>query len=272
MPDWLIVDHYLLDASWEHNQRENCGSIMVIDDLADRKHDCDLLLDQTYLRLSDDYRLRVPGHCNILTGTHYALLRAEFALHREISLNRRLKRSPKTQPLGQILITFGGTDPSNMTGRILKTLSTYPSLPENCKLLVVMGNQAPYIKHVIEITHDFPYPVDIVVNVTNMAELMTQSDLCICAAGSTSWEAACLGIPTMMTRIADNQHLTLQTLSDEKLVLKLDPLNIGHSLTTQLDIIIKDSGTLLPLLSSRFSHVCDGLGAKRVAKYLLKSE
>ncbi len=271
-PDWLIVDHYQLDAYWEHAQRQACDQIMVIDDLADRTHDCDLLLDQTYQRKSDEYRQLVPEHCEILTGTHYALLRAEFAQYREHSLSRRQKGTPQAQALQQILITFGGTDPGNMTGQVLHTLGYYPSLPENCKLVVIMGNQAPHIEYVMKISHDFPYPVDILLNVTNMAELMTQSDLCISASGSTSWEAACLGIPTMMTSIADNQLLALQILSNNKLVLKLDPLNISHSLISQLNIVMKDSGTLLPLLSRRFSQICDGLGAQRVTEHLLKSE
>jgi len=271
-PDWLIVDHYQLNASWERLQRQVCGKIMVIDDLADRAHDCDLLLDQTYQRKSDDYRQLVPDLCKLLTGTRYALLRPEFAQYRESSLSRRQHNTPHTHFPRQILITFGGTDPDNMTGQILQALRSYPSLPKECKLLVVMGNQAPHIKNVMEISHDFPYSVDILSNVSNMAELMTQSDLCISAAGSTSWETACLGVPTLMTSIADNQQLALKILGKQKLVLTLDSQNITQSLTAQLNAALDNSGTLLRLLSNRFSQICDGHGAERVAEYLYQSE
>ena len=100
-PDWLVVDHYALDAHWESEVRKNCKKLMVIDDLADRMHDCDLLLDQTFGRIEDTYKPWVPQQCKLLTGSKYSLLRPEFAALRQFSLQRR--ENPK---LEHILITM----------------------------------------------------------------------------------------------------------------------------------------------------------------------
>ena len=103
--DWLIVDHYALDARWEHRLRCSCHRLMVIDDLADRVHDCDLLLDQNLGRTAADYKERVPATCTVLAGAQYALLRPEFAALRAYSLERRAH--PK---LKRLLITMGGVE------------------------------------------------------------------------------------------------------------------------------------------------------------------
>jgi len=88
--DWLIVDHYALDVRWERSLRSRCRRLMVIDDLADRIHDCDLLLDQNLGREPRDYAGLVPDCSAILVGPRFALLRPEFAALRDYSLNRRV--------------------------------------------------------------------------------------------------------------------------------------------------------------------------------------
>ncbi|HVK99022.1 MAG TPA: UDP-2,4-diacetamido-2,4,6-trideoxy-beta-L-altropyranose hydrolase, partial [Dongiaceae bacterium] len=104
-PDWLVVDHYALDMVWETMLLSYSRKLLVIDDLADRDHQCDLLLDQTYGCDDDIYRKRVPAQARLLCGAHYALLRPEFAALRDYSLARRLHA-----PLRQVVISMGGTD------------------------------------------------------------------------------------------------------------------------------------------------------------------
>src|SRR5690606_2585434 len=116
-PDWLIVDHYALDARWERALKPHYRKLMVIDDLADRPHQCDLLLDQTFGRDAEDYQTWVPANCRLLCGSHYALLRPEFAALRPYSLARRA-----TPQLRQLLITMGGVDKDNATGQVLEAL------------------------------------------------------------------------------------------------------------------------------------------------------
>ncbi len=206
-PDWLVVDHYALDQCWEAFLAPHYKKLMVIDDLADRPHSCDLLLDQNLGRKVEHYVQWVPTHCRVLTGPQYALLRPEFSAMRTYSLQRR-----QSQPaLRQLLVTMGGVDHSNATGQVLQALKTC-ALPVDCRITVVMGLTAPWLKNVQELASEMPWPTDVVVNVGDMARRMADSDLAIGAAGSTSWERCCLGLPTMMVVLADNQRAAAQAL------------------------------------------------------------
>ncbi len=213
-PDWLIIDHYALDTVWEKSLRPYCQKIMVIDDLADRQHDCDLLLDQTFGRDESDYQALVPDDCTILTGSYYALLRPEFAQWREYSLQRRQKPQLK-----QLLITLGGVDKDNVTGQVLAALAN-SYLPKDCKIIVVMGEHAPWLESIKSQASHLPWTTEVRVNVANMAELMANSDLCIGAAGSTTWERCCLGLPSIILVTANNQMFAAKLLKEKIEIIK----------------------------------------------------
>ncbi len=208
--DWLIVDHYSLDIRWECAMRKSASKIMVIDDLADRKHDCDLLLDQTFGRNEREYQNWVAANCTLLTGSKYVLLRPEFIELREYSLKRREKPEMK-----HLLICMGGADQSNSTGQILDALQT-SLLPSYCRITIVMGENAPWIDSVCKQANKISWPTEIKVNVANMAQLMAGSDLAIGAAGSTSWERCCLGLPTLMVILEENQKDIGEALEREQ--------------------------------------------------------
>ncbi|MCQ4262832.1 UDP-2,4-diacetamido-2,4,6-trideoxy-beta-L-altropyranose hydrolase [Stutzerimonas stutzeri] len=205
-PDWLIVDHYALDARWELLLRAHCRRLMVIDDLADRAHACDLLLDQTFGRDAKDYQAWVPSNCQMLCGSQYALLRPEFAALRAYSLQRRARPQ-----LRQLLITMGGVDKDNATGQVLMALRVCP-LPADCRVTVVMGATAPWLSEVKQLAREMPWPTRVLVGVNDMAQLMADSDLAVGAAGATSWERCCLGLPTIMIVLANNQWQVAQGL------------------------------------------------------------
>lgn len=198
-PDWLVVDHYALDQRWEQRVLPQDCRLLVIDDLADRAHGADLLLDQNLGRQADDYAGLVPDHCTRLIGPRYALLRPEFARLRETSLARRT-----TRRLERLLISMGGIDKDNATGAVLSALRDC-SLPKGCRISVVMGGNAPWLAQVKDQAVSMPWPTEVVVDVSDMAERMAQADLAIGAAGSTSWERCCLGLPTLLVVLADNQ-------------------------------------------------------------------
>lgn len=201
-PNWLVVDHYALDQRWEVVLQPHYQKLMVIDDLADRAHDCDLLLDQNLGRQPQDYAGLVPVTCQVLTGPHYALLRPEFAALRDNSLKRRSNSQHKQ--IKHLLITMGGVDMPNATGQVLEALKACP-LPADCHITVVMGATAPWLNQVRELAEQMPWPTSVLVNINDMAQRMVDSDLAIGAAGSTSWERCCLGLPTLMLVLADNQ-------------------------------------------------------------------
>lgn len=261
-PEWLVIDNYALDSYWEEKLRPHCNNILVIDDLADRKHDCDVLLDQTYGRNNKDYQNLVPNHCEILCGTTYALLRPEFSKWRQYSLERR-----KDNSVNNILINLGGVDKDNITSRILESLKQ-ATLPELCTITVVMGSNSPWLDTVTTKANQLPWLTEVKTGVSNMAELMANSDLAIGAAGSTSWERCCLGLPTIMLVLAENQLLIAKNLQDVGAVF-LTKLHDTLRVDLNIDRIINEDK--LFNMSKSASLICDGLGVQRACKLLSNS-
>lgn len=261
-PDWLVVDHYALDETWERAPAPHYARLMVIDDLADRPHACDLLLDQTYGRKEEDYRPHVPASCRLLCGAQYALLRPEFAALRPYSLQRRAQPS-----LRKLLITMGGVDKDNATGAVLEALRTCP-LPTDCRIAVVMGATAPWLESVRAQAQAMPWDTQVLVGVSDMAQLMADSDLAIGAAGATSWERCCLGLPTVMFVLAENQRAVAQALEGSGAARLM---MLGESATTQLErlllSLIADPGRLA-LMSKCAARVVDGAGVDAVVRIM----
>ncbi len=262
-PDWLVVDHYALDACWESAVVRHCTNLMVIDDLGDRPHVCNLLLDQTFGRDAKDYRPLVPDDCTLLCGSNYALLRPEFAALRSYSLHRRAQ--PK---LKHLLITMGGVDKDNVTAQVLNALRAC-SLPADCEITVVMGSKAPWLTDVQQQAQRMPCPTTVRIGVNNMAQLMADSDLAIGAAGATSWERCCLGLPTVIVVLADNQRYAAGLLEAAKAarILQLD-----NNLPTQLAGLINEvvlSEYPLRNLIEGARVITDGGGVRRIVGYLL---
>ncbi len=248
--DWLIIDHYALDARWETLMRPHCAKLMVIDDLADRPHDCDLLLDQNLGREPSDYTDLVPVDCQLCVGPRFALLRPEFAEARAHSLARRA--NPR---LENLLITMGGVDQNNATGAVLDALVKC-TLPEDLQITVVMGPHAPWLSDVQKSANDMPWKTVVKVGVKDMAQLMSDSDLAIGAAGSTSWERCCLGLPSLMLVLAENQSAIAQALQDHGAA---SMINMGADGALPIP-----SSNALAELSHAASMLVDGQGATHV--------
>lgn len=265
-PDWLIVDHYALDAHWERALKPHYRQLMAIDDLADRPHACDLLLDQTFGREVADYRPLVPTDCHLLCGSQYALLRPQFASLRTYSLQRRARPT-----LRALLITMGGVDKDNATGQVLQALRTC-SLHTDCRITVVMGATAPWLNEVRKQAQDMPWPTRVLVGVSDMAQLMADSDLAIGAAGATSWERCCLGLPTAMMVLAENQRYAAQLLEQVNAVWMLE---LGTNFKKRLAQFIDEASSseaCLSHLRDCANKVTDGKGGERLAEYLIPKE
>lgn len=257
-PDWLIVDHYALDSRWEITLKPYYRKLMVIDDLADRSHCCQVLLDQTFGRDASDYQPLVSAGTTLLCGSRYALLRPEFAQLRSYSLQRRA--NPQ---LRQLLITMGGVDKDNATGQVLEALKT-SALPDDCRITVVMGGTSPWLDHVRQQAEQMPWPTEVLVGGSNMAQLMADSDLAIGAAGATSWERCCLGLPTIMLVLADNQRNVAQGLERAGAVQVLkDPQEISNRLPVLLSGLVS-SPFLLAEMCEAVAHIVDGRGVATV--------
>lgn len=270
-PDWLVVDHYALDQRWQSAMRGLVGRIMVIDDLADRVHDADLLLDQNLGRSSADYDGLLPAGCIRLIGPRFALLRPEFAAAREAALTRRAHRGATLGRQLSILLAMGGIDKDDATGQVLRALQTV-ALPADIEVTVVLGGQAPHLARVRELAQGLPFPVSVEVDVADMARLMSASDLAIGASGSTSWERCCLGLPTLLLTLADNQLAGAAALEKAGAAVLLGDVrqpgwqhHLQHQITGLLSSMEKGQPTRLPLLSKAAAAVTDGTGVARVA-------
>lgn len=255
--DWLIVDHYGLDEMWEQRLQPYAKRIMVIDDLADRVHNCDLLLDQNLGREHCDYNGLVPSYCQCLIGPKYALLRPEFAELREYSLQRR-QANPQ---LKSLLISLGGVDKDNVTGQVLTALKN-AELPRDIEITVVMGATAPHLAEVQAKAAQLPRQTEVVVNVSDMAQRMADADLAIGAAGSTSWERCCLGLPTLMLVLADNQRAVAQYFSQRQIAVLVENLSNLPEVFLQL----QQNGWLQ--YSEKSSLISKGEGMKLVQQQL----
>lgn len=250
-PDWLIIDHYALDRSWEIAIRPSVKNIMVIDDLEDRDHDCDILLDQTFGRKKYIYEKKVPKNCKLLCGSKYSLLREEFKNWRNTSLlNREFAK------LNNILINLGGIDKDNFTSLVLDGLKV-SKLPETCTLTVIMGSNAPHVSYVKKIASEMPRKTEVKVGIEDMAELMAYADLAIGAGGSSAWERCCLGLPTIQLVIAENQNFIAESLDKAGAIKAINNINA-------LPNLIETAPKWMSHISQKCRSVTDGEGVQRV--------
>lgn len=259
--DWLIVDHYALGERWEQRMRDAVARIMVIDDLADRPHACDLLLDQNMVEsMEERYTGKIPANCGLLLGPHYALLQSAYAEMHD--------RTPaRMGPIRNILVFFGGADTKNLTGRVI---SAFVSLRRaDVRLNVVVGS---INRHIDALRQSASGQENIVLHthVPTLAPLMAEADLAVGACGVTAWERCCLGLPALVVTIADNQQPIAAELQRRGLIRWLGSEEVvdERKLAHALEAVLAEG-----LPSAEWSQWCkeavDGQGARRVASLLL---
>jgi UDP-2,4-diacetamido-2,4,6-trideoxy-beta-L-altropyranose hydrolase len=256
--DWLIVDTYALDYKWESILRQYVKRIMVIDDLADRKHECDMLLDQNYYSNSNTrYAGLVPFTCRMFLGPKYAILRPEF-------FQERQNLPQRNDTVQRILIFFGGVDQSNETGKALKAIEMLDS--SSLDVDVVIGSLNPNRSKILEQGQALPY-VLCHEHVENMAQFMVKADLAIGAGGTTTWERCCLGLPSLIEILAENQTAIAEGI---------EKTNAGRNCGVAQDVTpeflskaihnLMISKTELLGYSKTSSNLVDGEGSLRVAQ------
>jgi len=256
--DWLVVDHYALDARWHRALRGNCRRTLVIDDLADRKYDCDILLDMTLGRQAAEYAERLSGRCRILVGAEYSLLRPQFSDHRE----RALRRRGVERGVERVLVSMGGGDPFNATGLALEALA-----PFRIAVDVVLGGQAPHADRVAAQAARMGEQVRVHRQVEDMAALMVEADLAVGTPGTTSWERCCLGLPSLLIITEENQATIAAALDRAGAAWSLGWLKevSVEWLTSAVEGMIADAEARRQMAEIA-ARVTDGGGAARVAE------
>lgn len=202
-PDWLVVDHYALDSRWERMVSEQVRHVMAIDDLADRTHECEVLLDQNlHVDLERRYDRLVPNTCVRFLGPECALLRPDF---------RRLRPSIKPrEELNRLLVMMGGVDPDDITSKALEAIALFGE--NGMTTDVVVGAANPHRDRIYDLCQGSS-KLNFFCGISNVAELMARADLAIGAGGITAWERCCLGLPTVAISVAYNQIEQLESLA-----------------------------------------------------------
>lgn len=209
---WLIVDHYGLDVQWEQKLRPHVKKMMVIDDLANRAHDCDLLLDQNlYHDMDERYAGLIPDSCQKMLGPRYVLLREEFTAMCKT-------RNERDGIVRRILIFFGGSDPTNETVKALGALQ-HMAWPD-AWVDVVVGKSNVRRDEIAQVCARMPN-VTFHCQIDNMAELIARADLGIGAGGATTWERCILGLPAITVIVAENQREMTQVVAEYGAILNI---------------------------------------------------
>jgi UDP-2,4-diacetamido-2,4,6-trideoxy-beta-L-altropyranose hydrolase len=255
--DWLIVDHYGIDAEWEQALVPYCKKLMAIDDLADRDHFCDLLLDQNLGRQLGAYTPHLLRGCETLIGPDYALLRPEFAVRRAQNLPPRDARRPK-----HLLVALGGTDNDNVTAAVLRAFLV-ANLPSDTAIHIVMGAQAPWIEDVQAKARLFAGRAHVHIGIDTMAELIAECDLAIGAAGLSAWERCCLGLPSLLLIMAENQRAGAHALHAAGAAIMLESVDAIPHWVEKLFTKSETSPTLLQMREAAL-RIVDGKGVDRV--------
>jgi len=256
--DCLVVDHYGIDITWEVMVSPFVDRLLVIDDLADREHDCHYLLDQNYYLNADvRYEGKLPVYCDQLLGVKYALLRPEFLLKRaQICKFRR--------NVQKVLVSFGGVDDENYTEFAVKALSTIKM--RGVKVDVVVGNAYPYYKKLRQLCISLGFSCHR--QIDNIAEFMYEADLAIAAGGSSTWERCCLGLPSIVISVANNQDELVANAAVEGLVYKVDKHGLSiEKLSIHIQLLIENH-SIRELFYNNGLSLLKGDGAKRVCDIL----
>lgn len=259
--DAVVVDHYGLDVRWERAVRSWADRVVVIDDLADRAHDCDLLVDQNYYRDQDTrYAGLVPDGCRLLLGPRHALLRTEFARA------RRLMR-PRDGLVRRLLLTFGWVDAENETSKALEAVALLDR--PDLRVDVVVGEANPHLGAVRTLCAAVP-GATLHVGTRTMAALMAAADLCLGAAGTTTWERCCLGLPAVVITVAANQEGPTRELAEAGVLRYVGPsAHVGAADIRDALVGLFGEPRAVLEYSRRAAAMTDGTGTALCARAVL---
>ena len=252
--DLVVVDHYGINAEWEeHCKTQLQCKLFAIDDLL-RSHHADMLLDQTLSRTPSDYVSTVK-EATVLAGCDFALLNPNFA-----QLRRQATQSRVVNPKLRVLVSMGGVDQPNATLKVLNSLSDIAT--NRPFVTVLLSPKAPNYNSVKAFCDNNSYWIKHIDFVDNMAELMLEHDIAIGAPGTTSWERACLGLPSIIVPLADNQKMVTEQLVKANAVIQVNLPDIAHDLKAAYQALVHDWDSFRTTNLS----LCDGLGVFRVTQ------
>ena len=260
---WLVLDGYHFTPNYQKVIRENGYRLLVIDDMAHIDHyHADILLNQNIHASSLRYS------CDMdtvkLLGCEYVLLRREFLKYK--NWKREIPEKAR-----KILVTMGGGDPDNVTLKVIKALNSLND--SDIEVKIVAGPMNPNINSLEKKLHNSPYALGLLSRASNMPELMAWADIAISAGGSTCWELAFMGLPSLIITVADNQIEIAEGLQQACAEIHLGwhdeitPNSIAETLQKMLY-----NNERMEDISENGQRLVDGSGGKRILRSMLVSE
>ncbi|MCH8479279.1 MAG: UDP-2,4-diacetamido-2,4,6-trideoxy-beta-L-altropyranose hydrolase [Wenzhouxiangella sp.] len=256
-----VVDLYAVDSRWESQMRAAVDQILVIDDLANRGHDCDLLIDQNYFPDAiARYRPLVGESTPVLAGPRYALLARGYA-------EARAEMPELPSQVRRVLVYYGGVDASNETARALRVLGA--ARYHELQIDVVVGPNNPNRDEIERLAARHP-AMTVHGPQNDLVDLMLAADLTLGAGGATTWERCALGLPSIVTSVAANQEPYNRLLQADGIITYLgDSADVTDDiLRATLDEVIHSPEQLNEMAASAWRLV-DGLGTNRVAEAMI---
>ena len=259
----VVIDHYKAGAAEETQLQAMRRKIVAVDDLADRRHACDLLLDPGYGRRREQYNGLIRPTCVAQFGPAYALVRPEFVDARQRAMSRRAKHGP----VARALVSLGMTDIGGVTQRVVRAL--LPAL-DDVRLDVVIGGEAASLAGLRALAAA-DRRIRLWVDDADMAKLAADADIAIGAGGSSVWERAVVGLPSATVILAENQRVMIEHMADAGFARAIDAAtpDFGARLVEAWNRLLTDEA-LRWRLTERSADLCDGHGAARVADAVLK--
>lgn len=260
--DLLIVDHYGLDAKFERLCRKWARRVLVIDDLADRPHDCDVLLDPTLGRAADDYAPLLVEKSVLLLGPKYALLEPRFFM-------QRLALEPQRSDVRELFVSFGTVDAFDLSGR---TIEAVQKTGLDVRIKVAIGSASPNVEALKAAAARAAGKIHIGADSDDIPAMMASTDIAVGAAGGTSWERCCLGLPSLIITVADNQNENAIALDRAGAAWNLGGVKAvaAHRMAAEITRLVSDQ-TRRAAMRARALAITDGLGAARVVSVLGQS-
>lgn len=258
--EWLIIDHYAIDHIWEKKLRPYVKKIMVIDDLADRIHNCDLLLDQNLVyNFKKRYKNLISKKCNLLLGPKYALLDSKYSKLRE-------KDFLRDGEIKRVVIFFGASDQNNYTQLAITAI-----LNLNIKSIffdIVMSKKSIFfqqIKKILKINKN----IKIHDSIPNLANLIFKADLAIGAAGSNTWERCCLGLPSIIISSGINQIKIAESMHKNGAAIVISAkADLQKEIMKSFLFLYQNKKDYLKM-SKKALSICDGKGINRLFSKLI---
>ncbi|WP_018931384.1 UDP-2,4-diacetamido-2,4,6-trideoxy-beta-L-altropyranose hydrolase [Gracilibacillus lacisalsi] len=259
--DYIVVDHYDLDYRWEAAVKPFADQLMVIDDLANRRHYCDSLLDQNLLPNKEKrYQPLVRPDTVLLLGPRYLLLREEFVMTK---LYER-----KRSTIARIIVSFGGSDPTNETYKALRAITQLQD--QHWQVDVVTGTSNQQIKelrHLVELHKN----IQLYEQTNRMSELMAEADLAIGAGGTTTWERCFMQLPAITLEVADNQSEILNYLHTKGFIYHLGKNSEVKTVDIKEALCrLSDTTSLLQRMADRLAHFRENVDHRSVSRFMLK--